>query len=175
MRDGATAPPAAGGLRIVGQRAPRPDATDKVFGLTRYADDFAMGGMLHAKVVRAPRPSARLVRIDTAAAAAVPGVRCVLTARDVPHNVLFSDVPGQTTTVGPLRARTQVLADEVVRFLGEPVALIAAETEEAAEEAARRVTVEYADLPGVFDPEAAMHPDAPRLEPSGNVISRWKI
>jgi CO/xanthine dehydrogenase Mo-binding subunit len=62
-----------------------------------------------------------------------------------------------------------------VRFLGEAVALVAAETEEAAEEAARRVTVEYADLPGVFDPEAAMHPDAPRLEPSGNVISRWKI
>jgi CO/xanthine dehydrogenase Mo-binding subunit len=162
-------------FRIVGQRVPRPDAQDKVFGLTRYADDFAMGGMLHAKVVRASRPSARLVRVDTRAAAAVPGVRCVLTARDVPHNVLFSDVPGQTTTVGPLRARTQVLADEVVRYLGEAIALVAAETEDAAEDAARRVVVEYADLPGVFDPEAAMRPDAPQLEPSGNVISRWKI
>src|SRR5262245_29308702 len=150
MRDGATAPPAAGGLRIVGQRAPRPDAQDKVLGLTRYADDFAMGGMLHARVVRSPRPSARIVRIDTTAAEAVPGVRCVLTARDVPHNVLFSDVPGQTTTVGPLRARTQVLADEVVRFLGEPVALVAAETEGAAEDAARRVAVAYADLHGAF-------------------------
>ena len=178
MSDPAAAPsiPAgAGGFRIVGQRVPRPDATDKVFGLTRYADDFAMGGMLHAKVVRSPRPSARIVRIDTSAAEAVLGVRCVLTARDVPHNVLFSDVPGQTTTVGPLRARTQVLAEEVVRFLGEPVALVAGETEEAAEEGARWVAVEYADLPGVFDPEAAMHPDAPRLEPTGNVISRWKI
>ena len=102
-------------------------------------------------------------------------MRCVLTARDVPHNVLFSDVPGQTTAVGPLRARTQVLADEVVRYLGEAIVLVAAETEEAAEEGARRVAVEYADLPGVFDPEAAMHPDAPRLEPTGNVISRWKI
>jgi CO/xanthine dehydrogenase Mo-binding subunit len=169
------APDAVGPFRIVGQRAPRPDARDKVFGLTRYADDFAMGGMLHAKVVRSPRPSARILRIDPSPAEAVPGVRCVLTARDVPHNVLFSDVPGQTTTVGPLRARTQVLADEMVRFLGEPVALVAAETEEAAEEAARRVTVEYADLPGVFDPEAAMRPDAPQLEPTGNVISRWKI
>jgi CO/xanthine dehydrogenase Mo-binding subunit len=178
MSDGQAAPtqsPANGGFRIVGQRAPRPDASDKVFGLTRYADDFAMGGMLHAKVVRSPRPSARIVRIDASAAEAVPGVRCVLTARDVPHNVLFSDVPGQTTTVGPLRARTQVLADEVVRFLGEPVALVAAETEEAAEEGARRVTVEYADLPGVYDPEAAMRAGAPQLEPAGNVISRWKI
>jgi CO/xanthine dehydrogenase Mo-binding subunit len=159
----------------VGHRAPRPDARDKVFGLTRYADDLALGGMLHAKVVRASRPSARIVRVDTREAEAVPGVRCVLTARDVPHNVLFSDVPGQTTAVGPLRARTQVLADEVVRFLGEPVALVAAETEEAAEDAVRRVVVEYADLPGVFDPEAAMRPDAPQLEPTGNVISRWKI
>ena len=162
-------------FRIVGQRAPRPDAQDKVFGLTRYADDFSMGGMLHAKVVRASRPSAKILRIDTRAAEAVPGVRAVLTARDVPHNVLFSDVPGQTTTVGPLRARTQVLADAVVRYLGEAVALVAAETEDAAEDAARRVVVEYADVPGVFDPEAAMRPDAPQLEPSGNVISRWKI
>ena len=168
MSDGAA-------FRIVGQRVPRPDAQDKVFGLTRYADDFSMGGMLHAKVVRASRPSAKILGIDTRAAEAVPGVRAVLTARDVPHNVLFSDVPGQTTTVGPLRARTQVLADEVVRYLGEAVALVAAETEDAAEDAARRVVVEYADLPGVFDPEAAMRPDAPQLEPSGNVISRWKI
>ena len=168
MSDGTT-------FRIVGQRVPRPDAQDKVFGLTRYADDFSMGGMLHAKVVRASRPSAKILGIDTRAAEAVPGVRAVLTARDVPHNVLFSDVPGQTTTVGPLRARTQVLADEVVRYLGEAVALVAAETEDAAEDAARRVVVEYADVPGVFDPEAAMRPDAPQLEPSGNVISRWKI
>jgi CO/xanthine dehydrogenase Mo-binding subunit len=168
-------PASAPAFRVVGQRVPRPDASDKVFGLTRYADDFAMAGMLHAKVIRATRPSARLVRVDTRPAEAVPGVRCVLTARDVPHNVLFSDVPGQTTAVGPLRARTQVLADEVVRFLGEPIALVAADTEEAAEEAARLVGVEYADLPGVFDPETALRPGAPQLEPTGNVISRWKI
>jgi CO/xanthine dehydrogenase Mo-binding subunit len=162
-------------FRTVGSRAPRPDARDKVYGLLRYADDFALAGMLHAKVVRATRVSARLIRVDTSRAAALPGVRCVLTARDVPHNVLFSDVPGQTTEVGLLRARTQVLAHEVVRYLGEAVALVAADTEEAAEEAARLVTIEYEDLPGVFDPEAAMRPEAPQLEPTGNVISRWKI
>jgi CO/xanthine dehydrogenase Mo-binding subunit len=163
------------GFRIVGERVPRFDARDKVHGLLRYADDLALAGMLHARVVRATRPSARIVKIDPGAAETVPGVRCVLTARDVPHNVLFSDVPGQTTTVGPLRARTQVLAETVVRYLGEAVALVAAETEEAAEEAARRVVIEYADLPGVFDPEAAMRPGAPQLEASGNVISRWRI
>src|SRR5262249_12794162 len=163
------------GFRIVGERTPRFDARDKVHGLLRYADDLAIAGMLHARVVRATRPAARIVKVDTGPAEAVPGVKCVLTARDVPHNVLFSDVPGQTTTVGPLRARTQVLANEVVRFLGEPIALVAAETEEAAEEAVRRVTVEYPELPGGFDPEAAMQPGAPQLEPTGNVISRWKI
>ncbi len=164
-----------GGFRIVGTRAPRHDARDKVHGRLRYADDLALAGMLHAKVVRATRASARLLKVDTSRAEALPGVKGVLTARDVPNNVLFSDVPGQTTTVGPLRARTQVLADEVVRYLGEAVALVAAETEEAAEAAARLVGVEYEDLPGVFDPEEAMRPGAPQLEPSGNVISRWKI
>ncbi len=164
-----------GGFRIVGTRAPRHDARDKVHGRLRYADDLALAGMLHAKVVRATRASARLLKVDTSRAEALPGVKGVLTARDVPNNVLFSDVPGQTTTVGPLRARTQVLADEVVRYLGEAVALVAAETEEAAEEGARLVGVEYEDLPGVFDPEEAMRPGAPQLEPSGNVISRWKI
>jgi CO/xanthine dehydrogenase Mo-binding subunit len=162
-------------VSLVGARAPRFDARDKVYGLLRYADDLALAGMLHARVVRATRPSARLLKVDTKAAEAVAGVKCVLTARDVPHNVLFSDVPGQTTAVGPLRARTQVLADETVRYLGEAIALVAAETEEAAEEAARLVAVEYEDRPGVFDPEAALRPDAPRLEPTGNVISRWKI
>jgi CO/xanthine dehydrogenase Mo-binding subunit len=162
-------------VSLVGARAPRFDARDKVYGLLRYADDLALAGMLHARVVRATRPSARLAKVDTRAAEAVAGVKCVLTARDVPHNVLFSDVPGQTTTVGPLRARTQVLADETVRYLGEAIALVAAETEEAAEEAARLVAVAYEDRPGVFDPEVALHPDAPPLESSGNVISRWKI
>jgi CO/xanthine dehydrogenase Mo-binding subunit len=162
-------------VSLVGARAPRFDARDKVYGLLRYADDLALAGMLHARVVRATRPAARLRKVDTKAAGGVLGVKCVLTARDVPHNVLFSDVPGQTTAVGPLRARTQVLADQTVRYLGEAVALVAAETEEAAEEAARLVAVEYEDLPGVFDPEVALRPDAPPLEPSGNVISRWKI
>ncbi len=170
-----SAEPPTSGFRIVGARAPRFDARDKVYGVLRYADDLALAGMLHARVVRATRPSARLLKVDTGRAQTLPGVRCVLTARDVPNNVLFSDVPGQTTTVGPLRARTQVLADEVVRYFGEAIALVAAETEEAAEEAARLVTAEYEDVPGVFDPEAAMRHDAPRLEPTGNVISRWKI
>ncbi len=164
-----------GELTIVGARAPRRDAEDKIHGLTRYADDFGLPGMLHAKVVRATRASARLVTVDTSKAEAVPGVRCVMTARDVPNNVLFTDVPGQTTQVGALRARTQVLADGRVRYFGEPIALIAAETEEAARQACDLVAVEYEELPGVFDPIEAMAPGAPQLEETGNIISRWKV
>ncbi len=160
---------------MVGTRAPRRDARDKIHGITRYADDFSLGGMLYAKVVRSTRASARLVRVDTSKAAALPGVRCIMTAADVPHNVLFTDVPGQTTVVGALRARTQVLAADRVRYFGEPIALIAADTEEIAEQARGLVEIEYEDLPGVFDPVEAMHPEAPQLEETGNVISRWRV
>ena len=101
----------APGLRVVGQPIPRHDARDKVAAATAYAGDFALPGMLHAFVLRSPYPSARIVRLDTARAAAMPGVAAVLTARDVPKNALSTDVPGQTTTVGPLRATLHVLAE----------------------------------------------------------------
>ena len=93
------------GLRLVGQRGIRHDARDKVMAATAYAGDWAMPGMLHGVVVRSPYPSARIRSLDTARASALPGVAIVLTARDVPRNTLWTDVPGQTTEVGPLRAR----------------------------------------------------------------------
>ncbi len=160
---------------MVGKRVPRHDAHDKILGITRFADDFGLIGMLHAKVVRSTRSSARLLRVETTKAVALPGVRCVMTARDVPRNVLFTDVPGQTTEVSPLRARTQILAEERVRYYGEPVALIAADSEEIAQRAAALVEIVYEDLPGVYDPVAAMEPDAPQLEETGNVIARWRV
>ena len=110
-------------LRIVGRPVPRHDARDKVAAATAYAADFALPGMLHAAVLRSPYPSARILTVDTARAAAMPGVAAVLTARDVPRNTLATDVPGQTTTVGPLRATLHVLAEDRVRHQGEPVAV----------------------------------------------------
>lgn len=164
-----------GEFAILGKRAPRRDAQDKVHGTTRYADDFGLPGMLHAKVLRSTKASARILKIDTSRAGCLAGVKCIMTARDVPNNVLFTDVPGQTTAVGPLRARTQVLADDMVRYYGEPIALIAADTEELAEEARDLIAVEYEELPGVYDPLEAMKPGAPLIEETGNVISRWKV
>jgi CO/xanthine dehydrogenase Mo-binding subunit len=165
----------AGRLRIVGSIIPRHDARDKVQALTLYAADWQMPGMLHGRVLRSVYPSARIRRIDTARAAALPGVVAVLTARDVPRNTLWTDVPGQTSTVGPLRARLQILADGVVRHQGEPVALVAAETPEAAQEALEAIDVDYEPQPGVFDPEEALRPGAPAVHEGGNLLARWQV
>lgn len=162
-------------LQWVGRAVPRHDAWDKVLGRTRYGADWWLPGMLHGKVLRSPYPSARIVRLDPTPALQVPGVVTVLTARDVPHNVIWTDVPGQTTVVGPLRARSQVLAEDRVRYAGEPVALVAAETEEAALEALERIVVEYEPLPGVYDPEEALAPGAPLVHEEGNLLARWQV
>src|SRR3989449_2294807 len=134
-----------------------------------------MPGMLHAAVLRSPYPSARIVKLETAGAERMPGVAVVLTAKDVPRNTLSTDVPGQTTAVGPLRATLYVLAQDRVRHQGEPVALVAAETLEQARAAAEAIDVEYEPLPGVFGPEAALAPDAPRVHETGNVLAEWRI
>jgi CO/xanthine dehydrogenase Mo-binding subunit len=162
-------------LRIVGQPVIRHDARDKVQAATAYAADWAMPGMLHAVVVRSPYPSARIVRIDTAPAKAMQGVVAVLTAADVPRNALWTDVPGQTTAVGPLRARLHVLAEDRVRHQGEPIALIAAETEGDARAAAEAVAVDYEPIPGVFDPEAALAPGAPLVHEESNLLAHWRL
>jgi CO/xanthine dehydrogenase Mo-binding subunit len=162
-------------LRVVGQPVIRHDARDKVQAATAYAADWAMPGMLHAVVVRSPYPSARIARIDTARARAMRGVVAVLTAADVPRNTLWTDVPGQTTAVGPLRARLHVLAEDRVRHQGEPVALVAAETEEGARAAAEAVEIDYERLPGVFDPEAALAPGAPLVHEGDNLLAHWRV
>ena len=126
------------GRRVVGSDLARHDAIEKVAGRTVYAADFALPGMLHARLKRSDYAHARLTRVDTAAAEAIDGVVAVYTAADVPQNTVWVDVPGQTLEVGALKARSNVLADEVVRYHGEPIALVAAETDDAALAAARR-------------------------------------
>ncbi len=172
MADAVATPPA---LRLVGRPLPRHDARDKVQAALAYAADWAMPGMLHGVVLRAPHPAARIVRLDTARATALAGVATVLTAKDVPRNTLWTDVPGQTSAVGPLRAKLHVLAEERIRHQGEPVALVAAETLEQARAAAEAVEVEYEPLPGVFDPETALVPGAPAVHVEGNLLAHWHI
>src|SRR2546428_196435 len=161
-------------LRLVGRALPRHDARDKVAAATAYAADWAMPGMLHAAVLRSPYPSARILKLETAGAERMPGVAVVLTAKDVPRNTLSTDVPGQTTAVGPLRATLYVLAQDRVRHQGEPVALVAAEPLGQAPAAAVAIDAGAEPLPGVFGPEAALAPDAPRVHETGNVLAEWR-
>ncbi len=162
-------------LRVVGQPVVRHDARDKVAAATAYAADWALPGMLHAAVLRSPHPSARIVRLDTARAAAMAGVAAVLTAKDVPRNTLSTDVPGQTTAVGPLRATLHVLAEERVRHQGEPIALVAAETLELARDAVETIEIEYEPMAGVFSPETALAPGAAAVHGAGNLLARWRV
>ncbi|MCU0492701.1 MAG: xanthine dehydrogenase family protein molybdopterin-binding subunit [Chloroflexaceae bacterium] len=135
---------------LIGASLRRPDALGKVTGATRYPGDLIQPGMLHLKIVYAGRPHARIVALETAAALAHPGVVAVFTAADVPYNAH-----------GLIEADQPVLCGEVVRYVGDKVALVVAETAEAAEAAARLVKVEYADLPAVTDARAALEPGAP--------------
>lgn len=163
-------------LRIIGQRLPRHDAREKAFGRVAYAADFSLPGRLIGKVLRSRYPSAQILSIDTTRAERLPGVRAVLTARDVPCNESVTRF-GQTHTVGGgFEGLYRVLAEKRVRFLGEAVALVAAETEEIAERALGLIQVDYRPLPGVFDPLAAMEPGAPAVEDGRpNVITHFEV
>lgn len=154
--------PARGG---VGESVPRPDAVPKVRGRFAYSSDLSAEGMLWGATVRSPHPRARIRAVDAGAALRSPGVRAVLT---------HDDVPGEKTY--GLGVRDQpVLAWDEVRYAGEPVALVAADELEQAARAAELVHVEYEVLEPLVDPELALEPSAPRLDPSGNLIRHVRI
>ncbi len=162
-------------LGLVGKSIRRTDAREKITGQTRYAADFSMSDVLHCGLVRSPVPSARLTRRDVDAARAHPGVVAVLLGEDVPNNEVSIDVPGQQVEVDALRAKSQILATERVRYHGEPIALIVARTPEALAEARAMIDVEWEDLPAVYDPDAALESDAPLVHDAGNVAATWLI
>ena len=170
---------------MVGQSVARVDARAKVTGEAKYPADFTMPGTLHAKILFAGRPHARILNIDTAEAEAVPGVVAIFTARDVPVNEYGLQTPDQPVLCGP--GSTTPDAD-IVRFVGDQVTLVVAETERAAARARDLIHVEYKDLPILTDPFEALKPDAPQLHPhrqpspihpelrtEGNVICHHQI
>ncbi len=138
-------------MRIIGKPHRRVDALGKVTGRARFAADLSAPAMLWGAVLRVPCPHARLIAIDTRAARGAPGVAAVLTAADIPGAKRF----------GGIVANQPVLAFDKVRQYGDGVAIVAAETRAAAQDAAARIAVELEELPGVFDPEEALRPDAP--------------
>ena len=139
-------------FKAVGAPVPRAEAGDKVSGQTIYAADVKLPGLLWAKILRSPHPHARIVRVDTSRAAKVPGVKAVITGADV-----------RGLYIGKQIRDLPVLCWDKVRFVGDRVAAVAAETVDAAEEAIQLIDVEYELLPAVFDPLEAMQPGAPLL------------
>ena len=147
----------AGTFQVIGTATPRADAVEKVTGEARYTSDTMMPGTLWAKSLRSPYAHARIVSVDTSRAAALPGVHAVLAGADV-SGVRFGrrlrDVP--------------VLAEDVVRFVGERVAAVAADDATIAEAACQLINVVYQELPAVYGPEAALADGAPVLHPDVN-------
>ena len=163
--------------RVIGKSEPRADAWEKVLGRPIYAGDLAIAGMLHGRIVRSPYASAQITRLDTSAARALRGVVAVLTHVDVPQNSLRMELPGRMAeaTAGAVLATQPVLAEDRVRFQGEPVVAIAAETPEIAAAAAELVRVDYEPMPGIYDPVEAMRPGAPQVHDGGNLLRAWHI
>ena len=161
--------------RIIGKPMPRHDARDKVFGKTKYAEDHAIPGMLYGKVLRSKYPAANILSIDTSNAERLPGVQAVITAKDIPNNENVTRF-GQTHSVGGFEGLYRVLADKKVRFMGEAIALVAAETQDIAEKAIKLILVDYEAFSGVFDPAEAMKPGAYQVgESESNVICSYKV
>ncbi|HEB65752.1 MAG TPA: aldehyde oxidase [Chloroflexi bacterium] len=160
--------------QVVGQSVRRVDAVAKVTGEARYPGDINMPNQAYMKILFARRPHARIVRLDTAAAEALPGVLAVFTAKDVPVNEYGLIMPDQPVLCGP--GSSKPYADRV-RFIGDQVAVVVAETEEIAAQARALIEVEYEDLPVVEDVEAAVQEDAPLLHPDrgSNVFQHYRI
>jgi xanthine dehydrogenase D subunit len=148
---------------VVGESATRPDAVPKVRGEFAFAGDLWAEGMLWGQTLRSPHPSARILGIDIDPALAIPGVAAVLTASDL----------GSRNRYGLEHRDQPVLADDVVRYVGEPVAAIAADHPETARRACAAIVVHYDVLEPFTDPDLA--PDAPLLHPDGNVFRELVI
>src|SRR6476659_1665594 len=138
--------------KLVGQNYTTPDLIAKVTGRAKYAEDYRADGMLFAKLLLSPMPHARVRRIDTHAALALPGVKAILTADDLPD----------------LRGPERALTNEPL-YQGEPILAVAAVDEETASEAIERIELDLEPLPFVVDPVESLRPGSPNARLDGNV------
>ncbi|HWN68925.1 MAG TPA: xanthine dehydrogenase family protein molybdopterin-binding subunit, partial [Haliangium sp.] len=151
---------------VVGASVPRVEAHEKISGRAVYTDDMTVPGMLHAAMLGSPHAHARILSYDTSQARALPGVRAVLTAEDLPDRPL-----------GPILKDMPILARGKVRYVGEPVVAVAAVDLPTARAALGLIQIEYEPLPAVFDTEAALQSGAPLIHDGfpGNVSYRVEI
>ncbi|HXH63827.1 MAG TPA: hypothetical protein VNG95_06555, partial [Gemmatimonadales bacterium] len=152
-------------LTVVGKAHRKVDAVAKVTGATRFADDLSLPRMLFAKLLRSPHPHARITRIDVSRALALPGVKAALTGADLP--VPFG--------ILPVSQDEHALAPERVRFVGDPVAAVAATSEETATAAVDLIDVEYELLPAIASAEDAVATPSPRIHDYGDAGNLHKL
>jgi CO/xanthine dehydrogenase Mo-binding subunit len=150
---------------LIGQSELRKDAWEKVAGEAKYTADITIPGMQFGAILRSPHHHARIQAIHTEEALKQPGISAVLTAADVPGSKIF----------GALIKDQPVLAQDVVRFQGEPVALVIAKSKTAAQKALESIRVDYELLPPVFDPQEAVLDGAPTVHPAGNLVVRFDV
>lgn len=154
---------------IVGKRVPKYDAIDKVTGRAKYTSDIKTPEMIHGKILRSPHPHAKILSISTSKAEKLPGVIAVITGKDIPFN---------RGMIGVTINDMSVLEDRKVRFIGDAVAAVVAESEETAERALELIDVKYEPLPGVFDTEEAVKLGSPEVHDGvkNNIASdKWKL
>ncbi|HTP12440.1 MAG TPA: xanthine dehydrogenase family protein molybdopterin-binding subunit [Bacteroidota bacterium] len=151
--------------KIIGSPERRVDAWGKVTGRAKFAADYNVGHQLVGKVLRSKYPHARILRIDTMKAKALAGVEAVLTAEDIPGSRVF----------GIVVKNQAILADDRVRYLGDGVALVAAVSQEIADEAIALIGVDYEPLPVVSDPEEALKPGSPVIHGDKNEFVHHKV
>ncbi|MGA2571423.1 MAG: selenium-dependent xanthine dehydrogenase [Terracidiphilus sp.] len=162
LRNGGSHEAEQPGVRV-GDRTVRPDVAEKLLGTGEFVDDMQVPGMLFAAVLRLDVPRALVRRIDISAARALPGVEAVLTAKDVPGERLIGHVVYDWPVM--------IAEGEETLYVGDALALVAAATRETAQQAIKLIRVEYEEREPLLSPEAALAEGAPRLHPSGNVLS----
>src|SRR5215467_3197780 len=144
-------------LRLVGKRMRRADSPERLTGQVRYTGDLVLPGLLHGRLVRSPYASARIVTVNKDEALRIPGVVAVLTATDLPVTDIRAAV----------ESRSIVMAFERTTYVGQPVAVVLAESEAAAEDGSQAVEVDYEPLTPAIDPLQALRPDAPIVRSRG--------
>ncbi|MGD8386193.1 MAG: molybdopterin-dependent oxidoreductase [Desulfobacteraceae bacterium] len=156
-------------LNVVGRRLPLKESFEKVTGKAEYCTTVSLPGMLVGKVLRSPHAHARVLKVDTEKAEAIPGVQAVVTSKDVPRKIFSTNVMTYQLLEGEIL--DMIFFGEVVRYIGEPVAAVAAVNEEAARAALAAIDVKYEVLPGVYTMEDAAAEGAPQLHDNvaGNV------
>jgi len=155
--------------KLVGRDYSTPDIVAKVTGKAKYAEDYRVDGMLFAKLLLSPMPHARVTRIDASAALAMPGVKAILTADDLPAPADVVTDLGQTIKANPKGERA--LTNEPL-YQGEPILAVCAVDELTASEAIERIQVDYEPLPFAVDPLVSLRPTGANARTDGNIWGR---